>query len=149
MTIEAMKQAFLELLSRQGGLYIGSYEEAHEKIIAVKVYGKYIEEIEICVGFDIMKSGAALISIGYYELPNFSGNREAGIQACNEINRMIRGKCFIDDEDDAVMTAVIPFNAYGIPSAFSAEQVLLATLDMAVDADKAYPILLQVANKPQ
>ena len=147
MTIEAMKQAFLQLLSQQGGLYVGGYEEAHEKIIAVKVYGRNIEEIEICVGFDIMKSGAALISIGYYELPNFSDNREAGIQACNEINRMIRGKCFLDDEDDAVMTSVIPFNAYGIPSAFSAEQVLLATLDMAVDADKAYPILTSAAQQ--
>lgn len=147
MTIEAMKRVFLELLSQQGGLYISGYEEVHEKLIAVKIYGKHIEEMEISVGFDIMKSGAALISIGCYDLPNFSHNVDAGIRVCNEINRKIRGKCFIDKENDAVMTTVIPFNAYGISSEFSAEQVLLATLDMAADADRIYPILRSAAQK--
>jgi hypothetical protein len=147
MTIETMKRLFIETLSTQGGLYVSGYEEAHEKIIVVKVYGQNIEEIEICVGFDIMLGGAILISIGYYELPNFSGNREAGIHACNEVNSIIRGKCFIDDEDDAVMTTVIPFDAYGVHSEFCPEQVLLAALDMAVDADKAYPIITSAARQ--
>ena len=144
MTIEAMKKAFVQTLNTQGERYVLSYEGAHEKSLVVKIAGNNIPEIEVCVGFDIMLGGAILITVGYYEFTGFAGKREAAIEACNEINSQIKGKCFVDDEDDVVMTTLIPFNAYGIRCEFSPEQVLLATLDMALDADRAHPILTAV-----
>lgn len=144
MTIEAMKQAFVQAIEAYGDVFVEGWEDVHEKIIVVKLSGISLQEIEVSVGFDVMPSGAIIITIGYYDFTGFAQHRQAAVEACNTVNRKIRGKCFLDEEGDVVMTTVLPFNAYSIPTAFSAEQVLVATLDMAMDADKAYDIFSDI-----
>ena len=103
--------------------------------------GDNLDEIGIFVTIKILDSGAVLASIGCYDLPNFSGNRQAGIVACNQLNNDELVTYCIDDEDDASAQLTILFNSYNIASYFSPEQVLIAATMMAYSVDDAYPIL--------
>ena len=117
------------------------YDIPNENTVVLKMDGENLDNIGIYVSFNVMESGAYLVSLGCYDLPNFSKHYAAGIEACNRLNDEELVKYYIDDEKDAVCHTTLLFNAYGVTSAFSPEQVLICATMMASSVDDAYPIL--------
>ena len=102
--------------------------------------GDNLNDINIYVSVSSLESGAVMATISCYDFPNFSNHYAKGVLACNQLNNDELVRYFIDDEGDAGASLSILFNAYGVPSNFYPEQVLITAAMMALSADDAYAV---------
>ena len=140
MTVETMRELFIRAVKRDNRVFEG-YDATNEKTIKLTMNGENLHEIDIFVSFSCMDDGAMLAHIGCYDLPNFANHFEKGVRACNQLNDDEIVKYNIDDEYDAIASISLLYNAHGIPSEFSPEQVLTYATIMATSVDDAYPVL--------
>ena len=140
MTNELLKSIFIETLKAKNTIF-DDFNSPNENTVTLKASGENLDEISIYITFSVMESGAYLISIGCYDLPNFSKHYDIGVKTCNQLNDDELVKYYIDEDGDAVSHTTLLFNAYSVTSDFSAEQVLICATMMATSVDDTYPIL--------
>ena len=145
MTVENIKKSFIDTFNEKGMLFFNNIEDEDSYVIITRK-GNNLDEINIYVGFDLRNDGAIIVTLGFYELHNFTSNRDKGILACNKANCTVGSKFFIDDDDDAITISKMLFDAYTIKTGFSAEMVLLLAFEIAMDVDEVYPIFADAAN---
>ena len=119
-----------------------TYEFSNDDMIVLRWRGgDNLNEINIYVSVRTMDSGSILVSMSCYDFSNFSNHYAKGLIACNQLNNDELVKYYIDEEGDAASHTTLLFNAYGVSSSFSPEQVLITASMMALSADDAYAVL--------
>ena len=77
------------------------FSEEKENVIKVVYTGDNLDSIPVYVFFD--KDGDPLVTFKCWNIINFKSNREAAINACNEMNAKFRWiKFYIDDDGDII-----------------------------------------------
>ena len=139
MTASMMKDLFVDVLDKYDDAY-SSYAVMNEKTVKVTFAGENLSEIDCMVSFTVLDSGTMMAVINNFDLLNFEDKYAEGVLACNQASNDGMVSYYIDEENDAVAEFTMMFNAFGIPSQFSPEQVLGSVISMAMDVDDAYPI---------
>lgn len=140
MTEQTMRYLVVEALKEENSVF-DRYDDSKDNTLVLYYEGDNLSEIGIYISFRTMDSGAYLVSMGCYDLPNFSKHYQAGIQACNKLNDDEMMKYYIDSDGDAVTNMALMFNAYGVSNDFSPKQVISFAVMMALSVDDAYPVL--------
>lgn len=109
------------------------FTEENDHVIKVSYSADNLDTIPVYVFFD--EDNEPLISCKCWSILNFKNNKDAGIQACNELNARFRWvKFYIDDDSDviAVIDAMIDEETGG-------EECLSLVRRMVSIIDDAYP----------
>ncbi len=140
MTVETMKNSVISVFNCNS-TFFNDYDDSNDTTLVFKASGDNLDDINIYTSFREMDNGAILVSMGCYDLPNFSKQLAVGYATCNQLNDDELVKYYIDDDGDAVAQRTLIFNGYGVSSTFSPEQVLISATMMALSVDDAYAVL--------
>lgn len=139
MTVENMKKMFIIEYEEENSVFCGC-REFKEETLALEYKGESLESCDIYVSFLSNDDGTSIATVFCYDLPNFSTCFEAGLRACNQLNDQEFVKYYIDDDGDAVASAVLTFEMHGIKNLFSPQQILAIATTMALSVDIAYGV---------
>ena len=127
------KQIFMNYMDREGIRYV----ETGEFTVRVTYNGDNLKSIPVVVIFD--EDGEAMVQMFCWEIANFKGKREKGVEACNELNNKYRWiKFYIDKDEDVVAT----IDAYIDAETCGRECVSLVNRFVSI-VDGAYPVVMR------
>lgn len=113
------------------------YTDPGENRLRIVYTGDNLKSIPVLVVFD--KDGDPLVQFFCFEICNYKGKEDKGIQVCNEMNNKYRWvKYYVDSDSDIVCT----IDAH-IDSLSCGEEVLELVRRVVNITDEAYPSFMR------